>query len=70
MLICAGHRLTFEHYHRMADVHGFLDYLASARSNVVSVHSIGESVEGRAIKLIKISSGKPNASAFWIDGGQ
>ncbi|XP_065220168.1 carboxypeptidase B-like [Planococcus citri] len=64
-----GHRLTFEHYHRMADVHGFMDYLASARSSQVSVHTLGESVEGRPIKMIKISSGKPNASAFWIDGG-
>ena len=53
----------------MADVHGFMDYLASSRSGQVSVQTIGESVEGRPIKMIKISSGKPNASAFWIDGG-
>lgn len=54
----------------MVDVHGFMDYLASSRAGQVSVQTIGESVEGRPIKMIKISSGKPNASAFWIDGGQ
>lgn len=64
-----GHRMTFEQYHRAADIFGFVDYLASARSNFVSVHTLGQSVEGRPIKMIKISSGKPNATAFWIDGG-
>lgn len=51
-------------------MHGFLDYLGSTKSDFVSVHTIGQSVEGRAIKLIKISSSKPNATAFWIDGGK
>lgn len=62
--------MTFEQYHRAADIFGFVDYLASARSNFVSVHTLGQSVEGRPIKMIKISSGKPNATAFWIDGGK
>ncbi len=53
----------------MADLYSFLDYYASTKSDIVTVQTIGQSVEGRPIKVMKISSGKPNATAFWIDGG-
>lgn len=64
-----GHKLTFEHYHRVEDQHGYLDYLAETYKDYVTLESIGTSHEGRELKLIKISSGYPNASAIWIDGG-
>ncbi|XP_014254080.1 carboxypeptidase B-like [Cimex lectularius] len=64
-----GHRMTFNFYHRLADIYGYLDYLAQTYPNFVSVSSMGKSVEGRDIKFIKISSGNPNAKKFWIEGG-
>ena len=64
-----GHRLTWQAYHRLADIHGYLDYVGQTYPDVASVGVLGSSVEGRPLKYIKISSGVPNAKAFWIDGG-
>ncbi|KAI5712610.1 hypothetical protein M8J75_009829 [Diaphorina citri] len=64
-----GHRMTFHKYHRMEDIHGYLDYLAQTYPQLVTLTDIGRSLEGRPLRLVKISSGVPNAKAFWIDGG-
>jgi carboxypeptidase A4 len=65
--------MTWQSYHRVADIHGYLDYLAQTYPDLCSVSSIGNSVEGRPIKMIKISNQKRNARAskpsFYIDGG-
>lgn len=65
-----GHRMTFHKYHRMEDIHGYLDYLAQTYPQLVTLTDIGRSLEGRPLRLVKISSGVPNAKAFWIDGGK
>ncbi|KAL1122370.1 hypothetical protein AAG570_003775, partial [Ranatra chinensis] len=64
-----GHRLTWQAYHRLDDIHGYLDYLAQTYPNLVTLGNLGSSVEGRPLKYVKISSGESNAKAFWIDGG-
>ncbi|XP_059478461.1 carboxypeptidase B-like [Neocloeon triangulifer] len=69
-----GHRFTLQSYHRVADIHGYLDYLAQTYPDICSVQTIGSSVEGRPIKMIKISSSKSRSEratkpAFYIDGG-
>lgn len=64
-----GHRLTWKAYHRLSDIYGYLDFLATSYPSLVSVKSIGSSVEGRPLKLIKISNGNPGNKAIWIDGG-
>ncbi|XP_076242094.1 carboxypeptidase B [Calliopsis andreniformis] len=64
-----GHRMEWTSYHRLEDIHEYLDYLAETFPDVCSVVSIGNSVEGRPLKLLRISNGKPNAPALWIDGG-
>lgn len=38
-------------YHRLEDIHGYLDYLAETFPDVCSVVSIGNSVEGRPLKV-------------------
>lgn len=38
-------------YHRLEDIHGYLDYLAETFPDVCSVVSIGNSVEGRSLKV-------------------
>ncbi|KAF2896191.1 hypothetical protein ILUMI_09987, partial [Ignelater luminosus] len=65
----AGHRLTWQSYHRLADIYGFLDYLAASHPNLCSLHTIGNSIEGRPLKVLKISNGNPGNKAVWVDGG-
>ncbi|XP_016841765.1 carboxypeptidase B isoform X3 [Nasonia vitripennis] len=56
-------------YHRLEDIHGYLDYLANTYPQLCSVMTIGRSVEGRELKVLRISKGTANAPALWIDGG-
>ncbi|XP_063829617.1 carboxypeptidase B-like [Ostrinia nubilalis] len=64
-----GHRMNWKQYHRLEDIHGFLDYLAKTYPALVSVKTIGKSHEGRELKLLRISDGKPTNKAVFIDGG-
>lgn len=64
-----GHCLTFNRYQRMADIHEYLNYLARTYPQFVQLQDIGFSVEGRPLRVIKISSGAPNPKSIWIDGG-
>ncbi|XP_012262450.2 carboxypeptidase B-like isoform X2 [Athalia rosae] len=64
-----GHRMEWSSYHRLDDIYGYLDYLAQTFPDLCSVMSIGNSVEGRPLKVLRISNGKPRAPALWIDGG-
>ncbi|KAF7278955.1 hypothetical protein GWI33_007819 [Rhynchophorus ferrugineus] len=64
-----GHRLTWQAYHRLDDIYGYLDYLAETYPDLVTLQTIGSSVAGRPIKLIKISNGQTGNKAVWIDGG-
>lgn len=38
-------------YHRLQDIHGFLDYLADTYPDLCSVTTIGHSIEGRPLKV-------------------
>jgi len=66
--------MTWQSYHRVNDIHGYLDYLAQTYPDICSVTTIGKSVEGRPLKMIKISSSRgrnerASKPAFYIDGG-
>ncbi|XP_075211068.1 carboxypeptidase B-like isoform X2 [Lycorma delicatula] len=63
------YRLTWQRYHRYSDHQDYMNYLQNNFPDLVSIIDIGNSVEGRSIKVIKISSGQPGAKAMWIDGG-
>lgn len=65
----AGHNLTWAKYHRLADIESFIDYLAATYPNLCSVKTIGSSIEGRPLRVLKISSGRPRRKAIWVDGG-
>ncbi|XP_068617982.1 carboxypeptidase B-like isoform X1 [Battus philenor] len=64
-----GHRMTWKKYHRVEDIHGFMDYLAETYPKIISVNTIGKSYEGRNLKVLRISDGKPTNKAVFIDGG-
>lgn len=61
--------MTWQAYHRLSDIHGYLDYLAETYPNLCSVKTIGSSIEGRPLKLLKISSSSSAKRAAWVDGG-
>ena len=56
---CSGHRMEWSSYHRLEDIHGFLDYLAQTFPDLCSVMTIGNSVEGRPLK-VNFHSSIPN----------
>jgi hypothetical protein len=62
--------MTWQSYHPLADINGYLDYLAQTYPQYVSLQTIGTSVEGRALKVLKISSNRAGSPAIWIDGGE
>ncbi|KAJ8951569.1 hypothetical protein NQ318_020446 [Aromia moschata] len=64
-----GHRLTWNSYHRMDDVLDYLQFAATTYPDLVTLKTIGNSVQGRPIKLVKISNGNPGNKAIWVDGG-
>ncbi|XP_059617144.1 carboxypeptidase B-like [Phlebotomus argentipes] len=64
-----GHRMTWSAYHRLSDVHGYLEYLAKTYPELCSVQSIGNSIEGRPLLVLRISNGGVHNKAIWIDGG-
>lgn len=61
--------MTWTNYHQISTIDHFLKYLAQSYPNLVTVQSIGSSVEGRELLLLKISNGKPGNKAVWVDGG-
>jgi hypothetical protein len=68
--LSSGHRMTWRSYHPLADIHGYLDYLANTYPPFVNLQTIGTSVAGRPLRALKISSNRPGNPAIWIDGGE
>ncbi|XP_066995955.2 carboxypeptidase B [Anabrus simplex] len=64
-----GHRMEWQSYHRLQDIHHYLDFLAQTYPNLCSVQTIGSSLGGRPLKVLRIASDKPNSPAIWLDGG-
>lgn len=65
----AGHDMTWTEYHPLEDMYSYLDYL-EATYDFVTTQSIGETYEGRDMRIARVCRGtcgeKP---AVWIDGG-
>lgn len=49
-----GHQLTWQRYHRLSDIDSFLVYLEETYPDLVDIVEIGQSSEGRPIKLVKM----------------
>lgn len=61
--------MTWKAYHRLSDYYGYLDYLATSYPKLCSVQTIGNTVEGRPLRVLKISNGRIGNKAIWLDGG-
>ena len=55
----------------LLQIHAWEDTLPQQYPELVSILTIGQSFEGRPLRVIKISNSKNNESkpAVWIDGG-
>ncbi|KAI5642068.1 zinc carboxypeptidase domain-containing protein [Phthorimaea operculella] len=65
--LCSG--MDWKNYHRLKIIYDFLDDLEKMFPSLCTVGVIGRSLEGREIKLLKISNGNANNAAVWIDAG-
>jgi len=50
----SGHQLTWQRYHRLSDIDSFLDYLQESYPDLVDVVEIGQSSQGRPIRLVRL----------------
>ncbi|KAJ3643795.1 hypothetical protein Zmor_024215 [Zophobas morio] len=64
-----GYRLTWNYYHNLDDIYDYLHYLETSFPKLCTVTTIGDSVEGRPIKLLRISNRNPNNKAIFVEGG-
>ncbi|XP_001949019.4 carboxypeptidase B [Acyrthosiphon pisum] len=68
-----GHVMTWTRYHRYQDILDYLMYLSENYPHLVELLPIGKTVEGRPLKVVKISSGQTRENvvkpAIWIDAG-
>jgi hypothetical protein len=62
-----GKAMDWTEYHRMQDIHDWMDELAAA-NDFVEVETIGQSHQGRDLKVLKINTANAEKK-FWIDGG-
>ena len=62
--------MTWNEYHSLDDMNSFFEYLERNFSSFVSTEIIGQSYEGRDMKVVKVCKGGcGNKKAVWIDGG-
>lgn len=61
--------MTWNAYHRLSDIYGYLDYLSTTYPSLCTVKTIGRTVQGRELKVLKISNGNPGNKGVWVDGG-
>ncbi|CAG0924936.1 unnamed protein product, partial [Notodromas monacha] len=66
--VAEGRAMDWTSYHRLGDIHSWLDDLAAANPDTVSTQVVGQSTLGKDLKVIRINTaGSPHK--FWIDGG-
>ncbi|RVE49837.1 hypothetical protein evm_005567 [Chilo suppressalis] len=62
-------RMDWDNYHRLDVIHTFMDDLERDYPSICTSGSIGKSVEGRDLKILKISNSDATNSNVWIDAG-
>ncbi|XP_045451565.1 carboxypeptidase B-like [Melitaea cinxia] len=60
--------MDWKSYHRLEVIYAFMDDLAALYPYLCSVSVIGKSVEGRDLRMLKISNGDSGNTGVWIDG--
>ena len=61
--------MTWDEYHSLDDIYTYFDYLEET-FDYVSTEIVGQSYEGRDIRVVKVCKGGCGSKkAVWIDGG-
>merc|ERR1712115_74384 len=61
--------MSWTQYHSYDTILKFMDCLSSSFKSIVSMYTIGNSTEGRPLKVMKIGMPGKQKKAIWIDGG-
>ncbi|KPI99904.1 Carboxypeptidase B [Papilio xuthus] len=61
--------MDWKKYHKLSVINGFIDDLEKDYPAICTVSVIGKSVEGRNIKMLKISNSDAGNSPVWVDAG-
>ncbi|CAH2229957.1 jg14029 [Pararge aegeria aegeria] len=61
-------KMDWKGYYRLDVIYSFMDDLATRFPYLCTVSVIGRSVEGRDLKMLKISNGNSGNEGVWIDG--
>lgn len=61
--------MTWNSYHRLSDILSYMDFLTKTYPNLCSQQEIGKSIQGRPLKVLRVSNGRATNKAVWIDGG-
>ncbi|KAJ2945707.1 hypothetical protein O0L34_g549 [Tuta absoluta] len=59
--------MDWRRFHRLKDIYDFIDELERDYPAICTVSVIGKSVEGRNIKMLKISNSDASNSLVWLD---
>ncbi|KAF9418889.1 hypothetical protein HW555_004409 [Spodoptera exigua] len=59
--------MDWKKYHRLSVIYAFIEELERDYPAICTVSVIGKSVEGRDIKMLKISNSNANNSGVWLD---
>ncbi|XP_032519329.1 carboxypeptidase B-like isoform X2 [Danaus plexippus] len=59
--------MDWKKFHRLSVIYSFLDHLEKDFPAICTVSVIGKSVEGRDIKMLKISNSNASNAAVWLD---
>ncbi|XP_062530636.1 uncharacterized protein LOC101735349 [Bombyx mori] len=62
-------RMDWTNYHRLDVIHSFIDDLEFDFPSICTSFVIGKSLEGRDLKLLKISNSNANNASVWLDAG-
>ncbi|CAH2229956.1 jg14028 [Pararge aegeria aegeria] len=62
-------RMGWNEYHRLDVIHDFLEGLNIEYPSICTVGMIGTSLEGRPLKILKVSNSNSSNQAVWIDAG-
>ncbi|XP_061718958.1 carboxypeptidase B-like isoform X2 [Cydia pomonella] len=60
--------MDWKRYHKLSVIYAFIDDLEKDYPAICTVYVIGKSIEGRDIKMLKISNSDANNSSVWLDG--
>uniref|UniRef100_A0A674PMZ1 Carboxypeptidase A1 n=1 Tax=Takifugu rubripes TaxID=31033 RepID=A0A674PMZ1_TAKRU len=60
---------NYSNYHTLSEIYSFQDMLVAENPRLVSKIVIGQSYQGRALNVLKFSTGGSKRPAIWIDTG-